>query len=267
MQRFCILFIVLLLMNPATCSACSQSIYHITWSKDGWILGGSATIAIAASLVEDSRHPMNIQEICRLSRESINWFDRSATYKFSEQISEASDFLVGVIVVAPFALLIDTSVRDDWRSCTLMYLETMMLAASLPSYAKGGVERIRPFVYNPDAPMDRKMALDPRGSFFSRHTTLAFASAVFLSTVWSNYHPRSHLKRYVWAGSLVAATAVGFMRCESGQHFPSDVITGAGIGSVIGYVIPLLHRVGDEKISVLPYSTNSQLGVTLCVKM
>jgi len=43
-------------------------------------------------------------------------------------------------------------------------------------------------------------------------------------------------------GGLAGATSA--LRVTAGQHFPSDVIAGAGIGIVTGVAVPLLHRGG-----------------------
>jgi len=158
-------------------------------------------------------------------------------------------------------------VRDDWETVAVMYCETMALGVVLPAIAKSGAQRIRPFVYNPDVPLAKKLDLDPKGSFFSRHTTLAFASAVFLCTVYDDYRPGSAARSYVWAGAMLAAAGVGYMRYESGQHFPTDIITGAVVGSALGYGIPRLHRAEHGKLSVVPYIDGSQVGLALRLRM
>jgi hypothetical protein len=245
------------------CPGRAESPYRLGRSKEGWIIGGSAAAAGVAIALSRTPAPLSAREIERLSRESVNVFDRGATYHYSEDISRASDVLVGVVAAAPLALLLDSGVRDDWELCGLMYAETMALALILPAYGKGTVDRIRPFVYDPEAPMAAKTTSDARKSFFSRHASVAFASAAFLSTVYGDYHPGSEARPYVWAASLLAATAVGVARYESGQHFPTDIIAGAVAGCAAGYLIPRLHRVGDGAVSVAPACPGSQAGIAL----
>jgi hypothetical protein len=237
--------------------------YRLDRSKDGWLAGGSAVAAVGGILVSRTPDPLTAREIDRLSRESVNAFDRGATYRYSTDISRASDVVVGIVAAAPLALLLDSGVRDDWQTCSVMYVETVALAVILPAYGKGTVDRIRPFVYNPDAPIGAKTTSDARKSFFSRHTSAAFASAVFLSSVYGDYHPGSAARPYVWAGSLLAATAVGVMRYESGEHFPTDVIVGAVAGGAVGYLIPRIHRAAGGRLSVRPACPGADSGVTL----
>ena len=92
------------------------------------------------------------------------------------------------------------------------------------SITKGAVQRVRPYVYNPGVPVDKKLITDARKSFISGHTTMAFASMTFLSTVFMEYNPNSKYIPVVLGGGLLTAAAVGVLRVESGNHFPSDVI-------------------------------------------
>jgi membrane-associated phospholipid phosphatase len=241
--------------------------YELAWSRDGWIVGASAAGAIGALVIGDSNEPLTAPEIERLSRESVKGFDRSATYRFSEGISDASYVLVGATIAAPLALFLDARVRADWEAVAMMYSETMALGVVLPAIAKSGAQRIRPFVYNPDIPSAKKLDLDPKGSFFSRHTTLAFASAVFLCTVYDDYHPGAKARPYLWAGAILAAAGVGYMRYESGQHFPTDIIAGAIVGSALGYGIPRLHRAESGRLSLVPCVDGSPVGLALRLRM
>lgn len=263
--------LILCVLVPILCTIAGpcrgESPYRLSRSKDGLVVGGSAAAAGIAIVFSLTPTPLTVREIEHLSRQDVNGFDRDATYNYSEEISKASDVLVGVVAAAPLALLLDTGVRDDWEACGLMYAETMAIALILPAYGKGTVERIRPFVYDPEAPMEAKTTSDARKSFFSRHACAAFASATFLSTVYGDYNPGSGAKPYVWAGSLLAAAAVGVARYESGQHYPTDIIAGAVAGCAVGYLIPRLHRAGGGAVSVIPACPGAQAGISLQMKL
>jgi len=256
---------LLLLTFILSASVFSQSPYKCSWTKDGIIFGTSLATGVTALTVDNLPKPVTPGEINGLSRLSISRFDRGATYKFSANLDEASNAVVGISITAPIVLLLDRSMRKDWKTITVMYIETMTISVSLPSLGKGAAKRIRPFVYNPDVPLEKKTTAEARKSFFSRHTTLAFASAVFISTVYSSYHPQSDWKPYIWAGSLLGAGCVGYLRYESGSHFPTDIITGGLIGGAIGYLIPLLHQISDETLSVYP-SIGQSPGVSMQIK-
>lgn len=220
----------------------AQSPYKLSWGRDGAISGVGLVNAVVASGIDDAVQPLTIADISRLNRIEINWFDCPATFNYSPSLSSASDYLLSAIVAAPLAMLLLPEPGNDAKTVTIMYAETMLFSVFLPSYAKGGAQRIRPFVYNPDAPADVKTTAEAKRSFYSGHTTIAFASAVFFSTVYCDYFPRSEWKSLIWSGSLIAAGIVGFLRYESGMHYPSDIIVGALVGASIGYAVPYLHR-------------------------
>lgn len=228
----------------------AQSPYALSWEIDPYICLPGAAIAIGGYVAEQSVQPLTADEIRNLSRSSINSFDRNATYRYSTTASDISDAVYGIAAIAPCMLFIDDAMRNDWKTISVMYLETMEWSGATTIFAKGTVPRIRPFVYNPDVAMNDKLSREARESFFSAHSTFAFASAVFVSTVYGNYHPDSPWTPYLWTGSLVAAGTFSYLRYAAGQHYPSDILTGAVVGSAIGYVIPWLHTIQSEKTKV-----------------
>ena len=215
-----------------------------------------AGIAFAGAgfALEQSEKPLTRQEIDGLSRNSVNWFDRSATYCYSETIGRISDILTDVAIAAPLGLLTDGKIRETIKTFFVMSAEVEMFSYVLPSIGKVVYKRPRPYNYNPAVPLDVKQSDDSRASFFSRHTTFAFASACFISTMYGAYHPESRLKPYVWAGSLAAASVVGYMRYRAGYHFPTDILTGALAGMLVGCGVPWLHKTKGlaRRLSLVP---------------
>ncbi len=221
----------------------ASSPYESGWKTDGSILFANLAIDLIARSTEDNSL-LTTNEIKALSREDVNHFDRSATYNYSESADLASDILVNICAAAP-ALLIatDNNIRSDWKTVSLMYLEMFVLADNLPDIAKALSGRLRPFVYNPEVPLEKKLeSTSARRSFFSGHTTMAFAGAVLTARMYSDYYPESKWDPYLTTGLLTTAGLVGYYRYAAGAHYPSDVLVGAVVGSAIGYFIPVLHR-------------------------
>lgn len=229
-------------------SASGRCPYELSYGKDAFTTGGGLLAAGAALFSEDTVRPLTLDEINALDRNDVNSLDRSATSNWSETASSASDVALYAVLISPVALLGPEETRAHFGTTAVMYIETILWAAAIPSLGKGLFERTRPFVYNSKAPLAEKTDEDARRSFFSRHTTLAFSSAVFLASVYSSHYPRSPRAKYVWCGALAAASLVGYLRYESGAHYPTDIIAGAVVGSAVGYLVPNMHK----KSSVRP---------------
>jgi hypothetical protein len=237
----------------------SQSPYEVSFKKDGIILGAGVLNAVGSSFFSDSLKKITIDEINKLDRNSVNFLDRIATYNYSPDVSTASDYLVGTLIASPILLFLDKKMSSDWSKISLMYVENILFATFFPSWTKESVKRIRPLTYTDKAPIDVKVSEENRRSFFSGHTTMAFASAVFLSKVYNDYYPESNSRYYVWAGALTAATIVGTLRIVAGAHFPTDVIVGAAVGSACGYLIPELHKISSSSstnLNITPISVS-----------
>jgi len=257
-----IITLVLCISSPLI----AQSPYTISWEKDGYILGAGGAVSFTGLLLYRSVSPPTALEVDQLSRTSINRFDRSAVDNFSTTADKTSNILFGVAAAAPCVLFSDKTMRNDWKIITLMYVETWSFIGGTSMLSKGSIERFRPFVYNPIVPLNEKLTSDAKMSFFSNHTITAFASAVFLSTVYSDYNPNSAWTPYIWAGSLLSASVVGYLRYEAGMHFPTDILVGAFIGSAIGYTIPWLHRIENENVSITPGAYGAEYGLSVQFK-
>jgi membrane-associated phospholipid phosphatase len=241
----------------------AESPYRLSWKKDGLIIGTSILAITAGSLIDDSPTELSLEDAIQLSRESVVWFDRPATYHYSTNLMDITDKLGVSTIIGPLFLLTSRQVRDDWAIFGMMYIEMMVLASYLPNIVKESVHRYRPYVYNPNLTYEEKTIKDPGKAFFSSQSTGMFASMIFLSTLFGDYYPNSKGKNYVWAGSLTLAGIVGYLRYASGLHYPSDLLVGAIAGSIIGYGIPRLHRINGQELSIYPKVDSRSLALSL----
>lgn len=181
-----------------------------------------------------------------LDRNAINPLDRWAIGYYSRPLDMAStlitagEFAVPILINA-WDIKAGKEARYGVLTDFIIYSEVYCFSSSLAIYAKAFKVHPRPLAFTPNAPESERRTGDARSSFFSAHTTSAFASAVFTGYTFQLKHPNSPLAPWVWGGMLGAATSVGALRIYSGKHFPSDVLMGAVVGSLFGYGIPRLH--------------------------
>jgi membrane-associated phospholipid phosphatase len=206
---------------------------------------------IGASVPDVRLSELTTEEINKLNKSDIFFIDRFAADNYSKDFAMASDILIGTALVYPAVYFIDDNLRDDFTAISVMYTQTLLFSGLMPSWGKGLSARIRPFVYNPNAPIEEKFSAESRRSFFSGHTTVAFSTMAFLSKVYSDYYPKSEYLPYIWGSSLLLASSVGISRIAAGAHFPTDVIVGAVVGSAIGYIIPELHKIKTDNYSLI----------------
>lgn len=136
---------------------------------------------------------------------------------------------------------------DGFPLDALLITEATFIAGALNQAAKFAFARERPFVHFLPRGDDGARSSDDNLSFFSGHTTLAFALATSAGTV-STMRGYS-LAPVVWASGLSLAVSVGYLRVAADQHYLTGVLTGAAVGTVIGVGVPLLFH--------SPYSSSS----------
>jgi membrane-associated phospholipid phosphatase len=179
-------------------------------------------------------------------KEDIPAYDRWATRFYSKPLSDISDVLIVADGLAPLAMAglelhAGRETLDEAWTGLVLYGEVAAYASAISLFSKTSKLHPRPLAFNGDAPASERESGDARSSFFSEHTTGAFAAAVFTGYCFQAYHPDSPWMPWVWAGTLGTAAGVGALRVFSGKHFPSDVLAGAVAGAAIGYAVPRLH--------------------------
>ena len=129
-----------------------------------------------------------------------------------------------------------------------------MISQGLTRLGKGAFGRPRPYAYQSVDARSNASAYDASkaGTFHSMpsgHSSSAWTGAAVAMTEHLLHRPDAGwLERAgvgFLGGALAGATSV--LRVAAGQHFPSGVLVGAGIGIATGVAVPLLHR-GEQPL-------------------
>jgi membrane-associated phospholipid phosphatase len=224
---------------------------QFSWKLDAPIAGvGLAALLGAAAMTTD----VQTVPAAGLDPSTIHWsVDRDAVGHLSTDANAASNWFRNAAVVYPVALAFASAPSDTRLRSTgtrvVVYGESMLLAGGITSLIKIGDSRPRPFTYVPASSLpdhDRYRTDDKRAfhSMPSGHASTTACAASFAITDHLLTRPQAHwLERAAvgfTSGALAASTAS--LRVEAGQHFPSDVMAGAAIGTATGIGVPLLHR-------------------------
>ncbi len=251
--------------TPSTASQVQERFpYELDQRLDVGLTAGGVVLFAGAAAAYWGQEPLTPDEIDMLDRADINGFDRSATTQWGPK-DRYANALVLTLMAAPLGLAIATpGSRQSW-TVAAMYGEVLLVGNGLGELLNGVTNRTRPFVYNDslDIPFEVRSEVEARRAFPSGHTANAFAAAVFLSSVYAKLNPGSSARTWIWAGSLTVAATTGYMRYKGGKHFPTDIISGAIIGSFIGWGVPKLHEVDGVSLTIAPSGGGITIGLML----
>jgi membrane-associated phospholipid phosphatase len=139
--------------------------------------------------------------------------------------------VAGPVIGTVFALHGWLADNDKSKETAYLTYESFIWAGLIAGVMKAVVGRDRPNKTDDPA----QFSVGARDSSFpSGHTTTAFAAA----TVFSEQYP----EWYVYVPAYGAATAVGFSRMYANQHWFSDVVAGAMLGTSVSHVLRKRHR-------------------------
>lgn len=143
------------------------------------------------------------------------------------------DLLVGAALGVP-------AVQGDWRGD---------LQAGGSMLAAGGVTfALKELIH------ERRPDGSDNKSFPSGHTSISFAAAAALD------------KRYGWHAGLPAlavASLVGFARVEADKHYVQDVLAGAAIGGLSGFLLTSKH---DNGVRLTPWAEHGGGGMAVALR-
>jgi membrane-associated phospholipid phosphatase len=239
-----LLLLALATARPASAQdlTAAPSPYDVDWAMDGALTGGAAALWLTSAMLANEV----IRPVCPCSSSAVSAVDRypiGRKSNFTDQISNAAELVVTLGPVLLDALDVRSS-GGNWRGYAddmMVLAQVMALNGALNQLVKLAVRRPRPTVY--DVPASNPDVNVPGNylSFYSGHTSTAFAAGMAYATTFSLRHPQSLSRGQVYGVAGVAAATVGVLRVLAGQHYPTDVIAGAAVGTALGLFIPRLH--------------------------
>jgi membrane-associated phospholipid phosphatase len=164
-----------------------------------------------------------------------------------------SNITLGLTPVAALGMTALGGRGHGWRrqyDDGIAIVESGLVTLLIQHATKLTVARQRPYAHFAP-PGTLAPSIEDNVSFFSGHTSFTFSFAVSAGVVTSR---RGYaIAPYVWATGLTLAATTGYLRIAADRHYATDVITGAAVGSLVGYAWPtLVHPHIQRDIDVVP---------------
>jgi membrane-associated phospholipid phosphatase len=188
----------------------------------------------------------------------LNALDRTTAGFWSPNWLLASN--VGLIAAGAgvVAMLADDEGALNALNDSVVIAESAMSATAVASIMTIAAGRPRPFLYGDKAPVSDRNGSDAGNSFLSSHSAVSFAIATSTYVAMHRLHPRSQLPYAVLGLGLGAASFVATSRVMAGQHFITDAVGGALVGSSVGVLISSLH---GSPVAIVPVAGEHERGL------
>lgn len=247
MKRRMTLWVAVFLGGMALSLAAQDAVprpgYTLSWKKEVPLVLGGLGLWVGAKWAGDHGTPLdpsmlNRQDVFSWERWVIDCHNRNAT--------RISDATLRLSLLGGAVLALASGQGEERITDFCLWSETLLWSAGLTYMVKDWVRRPRPSAYR-KAETGEPLTPESARSFFSGHTSLAFASAVSALSIYSHRRGDSST---AWVLGLSTATVCGLCRIWGGHHFPSDVTVGAAVGALLGWAIPRWHENGNSIQSV-----------------
>lgn len=216
------------------------------WTVDGVVTGALFASTVTLLLLDNQLAPLQCKW-CEPGTVDGN-LSKSAAWSNPHAADTFSTVMQFVIPAGVMGFGLVQAYRFDdpaagW-SDVLLITQATSLAMLTNTIVKYAVARARPYVWQGN-PGLYSSATEANVSFFSGHTTFAFAVVVSGSTLF--FMQGMPGAPYVLGFGLAAAAFTGYLRIAADQHYLSDVLVGAAVGSLVGWAVPyLFHRPGKK---------------------
>lgn len=250
--------------NEKCISFSSDSPFRLSPVADGIAIGVLSASTVTAILLPKVIDMPEYYEFT-YNLDNVNSLDRKFARKYRKTLDHCGDATLALSYCVLPAIygtefLLGNYELNEGITLLAMYCETILATQTAKCLLKTAIKRKRPYMYFDGIPKKELDNYDFEFSLPSGHTTDTFMNAAFVSYTFCKYYPESSFRIPVVAGAYSIAFATAGLRMASGNHFFTDTLAGAGLGTIIGFSVPWIHtlfaRVNNERVvfSVSPSS-------------
>ena len=175
---------------------------------------------------------------CPCNVDQLNALDRKVVGNENGALRTVSDVTLGLAIAAPVIVdYFDVGWSRTLLDDTIVAAEAFAVNGAFTTIFKYTVQRPMPLLFdNPSQQMINNG--ESYLAFYSGHVSVTFT---VLSAMSMTLTLRHGFSVWPWAITAVVGTGMAAQRIIAGQHFYTDVIVAAIMGTATGILVPWLH--------------------------
>ena len=218
-------------------------------------------LAFASARLVKSQ-PVYCAPLCDPS--GLNALDRTTAGYWSPAWQQASNYALLALGLGAGALLVIDEGLWPGLNDSVVIAESALSGIAIASMMTLAAGRPRPFVYGEKAPLSERNSGNAGLSFLSSHAVASFAIVTSTFVAMRRLHPGSKAAWVVLGVGGALAVFVASARVMGGQHFVTDSLGGAIVGSSVGMLVASLH---GSPVTILPVvAAAGQRGMALSAR-
>ncbi|NQV15516.1 phosphatase PAP2 family protein [bacterium] len=167
-----------------------------------------------------------------------------------------SDYLIYAVSLS--SLVWAPLLAEDSKTAALINMEVFAVNSLATNMIKICAARERPYHYFNTRSSGGAVDF---ASFVSGHSSVAFSQAVANSMILSRSFPG--LKTEIWTSLLGLAGYTAYLRVAGDMHYFSDIVLGAGLGSLIAWTITRQEQKRFDKGTDIPINISMMFKIPL----
>ena len=126
--------------------AFGQINYQLTWQRDATMASANLLILATGLPAYQEVQPYEWYQVFDLPAPELYTIDRGAIENWNPEIANNSDYVLGGLMLLPFASLASQEVQEQAGTYLFMYGEVLVSTGLITAAIKGLTERARPYV-------------------------------------------------------------------------------------------------------------------------
>lgn len=185
----------------------------------------------------------------------VNFLDRNLANPYNHFLHIIGTITCGIsyifLPICFIAYTVHKSKNKKWTFLTLIliFCTTCLFNKGFYDLLKALVERIRPYMYFKNPAQKGILSGDFQHSWPSGHTANAFMGISFITINLIFSKDKSLWEKLFILSGYIFSISTGICRILSGNHYFTDVLSGAFLGSLVGFGISFLNKKFGMKIS------------------